>query len=187
MRLKRQSEIAIGILAACAKSPETKFPAQQLAQEIGATKDHAYQVVALLVRNGFLCSERGPGGGVRLAMDPATIKLVDVLRITQPDLERDTTENLATGSSSSQVLLDDIVAAATSFFVRLLDRFTVADLVAPADAAAIACFDCRLVTSRPHRHEPSLPGAQANHNVKRGRHPEEALETGVSVPIRQIL
>ncbi len=150
MRLKRQSEIAIGILAACARSPSTKFPAQHLAQEIGATKDHAYQVVALLVRNGFLHSDRGPGGGIRLARDPAEIKLVEVLRITQPELGADVPEP-EPGPVAGQPLLDSIVAAASSFFVSLLDRFTVADLVVSSDGPSIACLDCSLVTARPVR------------------------------------
>lgn len=150
MRLKRQSEIAIGILAACARSPSTKFPAQHLAQEIGATKDHAYQVVALLVRNGLLHSDRGPGGGIRLARDPAEIKLADVLRITQPELGANV-EEPEPGTVAGQPLLDSIVAAASSFFVSLLDKFTVADLAASPDGFGVACLDCSLVTARPVR------------------------------------
>ncbi|WP_337739274.1 Rrf2 family transcriptional regulator (plasmid) [Agrobacterium vitis] len=150
MRLKRQSEIAIGILTACAKSPSTKYPAQHLAQEVGATRDHAYQVVALLVRNGFLHSDRGPGGGLRLARDPKDIKLAEVLRITQPELDSNA-EEPEPGTLAGQPLLDGIVAAASSFLVQLLDRFTVADLVAPPDRSALACLECSLVTSRPVR------------------------------------
>nr|WP_234894447.1 Rrf2 family transcriptional regulator [Agrobacterium vitis] len=150
MRLKRQSEIAIGILTVCAKSPSTKYPAQHLAQEVGATRDHAYQVVALLVRNGFLNSDRGPGGGLRLARDPKDIKLADVLRITQPELDGNA-EEPEPGTLKGQPLLDGIVAAASSFLVSLLDRFTVADLVASPDSSAIACLECSLVTSRPVR------------------------------------
>ncbi|WP_322214822.1 RrF2 family transcriptional regulator [Agrobacterium vitis] len=150
MRLKRQSEIAIGILTACAQSPLTKHPAQHLAQEVGATRDHAYQVVALLVRNGFLTSDRGPGGGLRLARDPKDIKLADVLRITQPDLDSNAQEP-EPGTLKGQPLLDGSVAAASSFLVRLLDRITVADLVASPDSSAIACLECSLVTARPAR------------------------------------
>ncbi|NKN37345.1 Rrf2 family transcriptional regulator [Agrobacterium sp. a22-2] len=150
MRLKRQSEIAIGILAVCARSPATKFPAQHLAQEVGTTKDHAYQVVALLVRNGFLNSDRGPGGGVRLARDPTEIKLVDVLRITQPELDGNAGEP-EPGTLAGQPLLDSIVAAASSFFVRLLDRFTIADLIASPDGSGVACLHCSLVAARPVR------------------------------------
>lgn len=177
MRLKRQSEIAIGILAACARSPQTKFPAQQLAHEIGATKDHAYQVVALLVRNGFLHSDRGPGGGVRLAMDPAKIKLTDVLRITQPDIETDGTEDPAIGTPVGQPLLDNIVAAASSFFVRLLDRFTVADLVAPSDGVGLACFDCTLVGPRPVRDPRISSGATPAKAATRPRRTDEGVKT----------
>lgn len=177
MRLKRQSEIAIGILAACARSPETKFPAQQLAQEIGATKDHAYQVVALLVRNGFLHSDRGPGGGVRLAMDPAKIKLTDVLRITQPNLEGDGAEDATTDAPLGQPLLDNIVAAASSFFVRLLDRFTVADLVAPSDTVGLACFDCTLVGPRPVRDPRAPSGTSPVKAAARARQADDVVKT----------
>ncbi|AVH44113.1 Rrf2 family transcriptional regulator [Agrobacterium tumefaciens] len=150
MRLKRQSEIAIGILTVFARSPSTKFSAQQLAQEVGATRDNAYQVLALLVRNGFLSSDRGPGGGVRLARDPSDIRLVDVLLVTQPELDA-SAEETGPGKFTGQPLLDNIVAAASSFFVRLLDRFTVADLVASPDGSGIACLDCHLMKALPAR------------------------------------
>lgn len=150
MRLKRQSEIAIGILTVFARSPASKFSAQHLAQEVGATKDNAYQVLALLTRNGFLSSDRGPGGGVRLARDPSAIKLVDVLLVTQPELDVNA-EEARDGKAAGQPLLDNIVAAASSFFVRLLDRFTVADLLDTPGGSGVACLDCQLMKATPVR------------------------------------
>ncbi|MGR7995155.1 RrF2 family transcriptional regulator [Xanthobacter sp. ZOL 2024] len=167
MQLKRQSEIAINILAVCAGNPEKKFPAQLLADKVGATKDHAHQVIALLVRHGFLRSERGPGGGVRLAMDPDKIKLVDVLRITQPNLEGKPKEDPAAASPNGQALLDTIVAAASSFFVRLLDRFTIADLVAPMDADQAASVHSLLMAAPAEPPPPSPPSGAAR--LARGR------------------
>lgn len=158
MRLKRQSEIAIGILTVFARNPSTKFSAQQLAQEVGATKDNAYQVLALLVRNGFLSSDRGPGGGVRLARAPSDIKLVDVLLVTQPELES-SGEDATAGKATGQPLLDNIVAAASSFFVRLLDRFTVADLVASPEGSGVACLDCHVMMAMPLRERLMQSGA----------------------------
>lgn len=183
MQLKRQSEIAIGVLAACARRPGITIPAQQIAQEIGTTKDHAYQVVALLVRNGFLQSERGPGGGVQLNAEPHTIKLVDVLRLTEPAIEGAEKSASHARPMTNEALLDRIVETASSFFVRLLDRFTIADLVAPENAASFACLDCRLTTTQPETWqapsmdviEPALPVGGAGESVRPVREREPAL------------
>ncbi len=145
MHLKRQSEIAIGILAACARQPGTTIPALKIAQEVGTTKDHAYQVVALLVRNGFLQSERGPGGGVKLNVDPGTIKLVDVLRLTEPAIE-DAEKGTPARSMTNEVLLDRIVESTSSFLVRLLEKFTIADIVAPENSASITSLSAHIET-----------------------------------------
>lgn len=183
MQLKRQSEIAIGVLAACARRPGTTIPAQQIAQEIGTTKDHAYQVVALLVRNGFLQSERGPGGGVQLNADPHTIKLVDVLRLTEPAIESTERGAAQPRPMTNEVLLDRIVETASSFFVRLLDRFTIADLVSPENAANFACLDCRLTTSEPVDWQaplldiaaPTAAAATSSEDIRAVREREAAL------------
>lgn len=146
MYLTRQTEIAIGVLVACARRNE-KVAAQELAQETGATRDHIYQVVALLVRNGFLQSARGPGGGLRLAMAAETIHLADILRLTQPEIGDRSLGNSAAAGSGSGFILDRIMATTSSFLVRLLDRFTIADLLAPQQAMQLACLECGLVKS----------------------------------------
>lgn|GEM_PF-3222994 len=105
----------------------------------------AYQVVSLLVRNGLLKSERGPGGGVRLARKPEDIRLADVLKITQPEFDKASAEAGGASAAGTEPLLDRIAATTSSFFVRLLDRFTVADLAADT-AVRVPCFDCRLVS-----------------------------------------
>jgi Rrf2 family transcriptional regulator, nitric oxide-sensitive transcriptional repressor len=86
MRLSRQSEIAIGILAICAERPTERIRTQAVADLTDTTKDHAAQIVALLVRRGFLATLRGRQGGLELKMAPADIILGNVLRVTQPEL-----------------------------------------------------------------------------------------------------
>jgi hypothetical protein len=60
----------------------------QATEASAATKDHAAQVVNLLVHEGFLRAERGRGGGIALAVPATEILLGDVLRRIQPDLVR---------------------------------------------------------------------------------------------------
>lgn len=146
MHLKRQTEIAFGILAVCARQEGEIISVQKVAQEIGATKDHTYQVVALLARNGLLQSERGPGGGLKLARDPRSVKLAEVLRLVQPELlgraqtyfhRLNRKQKHSSAASSRRPRL----------FARLLDRFTVADLIAPESNLRVSCLDCGLLAS----------------------------------------
>lgn len=86
MRLTRQSEIAVGILVACARSQAARRPIRDLALVTGTTPDHAAQIVALLGREGFLTSARGRGGGLSLARPAGAISLLDVLCLMQPEI-----------------------------------------------------------------------------------------------------
>ena len=69
MRLTRQAEIAVQVLALCERSGAgpgsgRAITTRQAAGFAGTTKDHAAQVVARLVRDGWLESVRGRGGGL---------------------------------------------------------------------------------------------------------------------------
>ncbi|WP_137130034.1 Rrf2 family transcriptional regulator [Rhizobium sp. FY34] len=148
MHLKRQTEIAFGILAVCARQGTEIVSVQKVSQEIGSTKDHTYQVVALLTRNRLLVSERGPGGGLKLARKPETVKLTEVLRLMQPELLGEGEGNLSLHQSEAEAFLGRIVSTTSSFFARLLDRFTIADLIAPESNVHVSCLDCGLLASR---------------------------------------
>ena len=101
----------------------------------------------MLVRNGYLASERGRDGGVRLAADPKLIPLADIFRLTQPELSALNGERDGCDANGDPGLLDMIVTAASSSLLRLMDRFTVADLLLPSAASRIACIDCSLLSA----------------------------------------
>lgn len=161
MRLHRQTEIAIGALAVCARKPKTMVSTRYIAEWTGATKDHAAQIVAMLVRNGYLASERGRAGGLRLVVNPEDVSLGDILRLTQPELAGDAHgRNRPSGSH----VLDMIVEAASASFIRLMASFTIADLIAAPATGRIACLDCGLLNpatrpkaETPLRSEPLIP------------------------------
>lgn len=140
MRLNRQSEIAIGILAACARSPMRKIRTLQAAEASATTKDHAAQVVNLLVHEGFIRTERGRGGGIALAVPATEILLGDVLRRVQPDLVRHAGKDDPSGNNATLPVFDAIVGAAEATFLTFMDRFSIADLV--SETGKIDCLDC---------------------------------------------
>lgn len=153
MRLNRQSEIAIGILVACARSPMRKITTLQAAEASATTKDHAAQVVNLLVHEGFLRTERGRGGGIALAVPATEILLGDVLRRVQPDLVRHAGRDDRSGHNVTISAFAAIVGAAEATFLTFMDRYSIADLLsgsaehasAGKQALHLPCFDCGLV------------------------------------------
>ncbi len=155
MRLTRQSEIAIGILVACARSPMRKITTLQAAEASVTTKDHAAQVVNLLVHEGFLRTERGRGGGIALAVPATEILLGDVLRRIQPDLVRHAGRDDLSGHNVTIPAFAAIVGAAEATFLTFMDRYSIADLISgPLQHASVGtqalhlpCFDCGLVKS----------------------------------------
>lgn len=155
MRLNRQSEIAIGILVACARSQMRKITTLQAAEASATSKDQAAQVVNLLVHEGFLRTERGRQGGIALAVPATEILLGDVLRRVQPDLVRHAGRDDLSGQNATIPAFAAIVGAAEATFLTFMDRYSVADLVSgPLQHAStgkqvshLPCFDCGLVKS----------------------------------------
>ncbi|MCD4512135.1 Rrf2 family transcriptional regulator [Brucella pseudogrignonensis] len=170
MRLTRQSEIAIGMLTVCAAAPDRKLQTKYLAARTGTTKDHAAQLVSLLVRHGLLASHRGRNGGVRLGADAGTIAIAEVLQLTQPELVQ--ISHAGSHLIAGAVRMDMLVEASSAFFSRLMKRFTIADLVANDGDGRTGCLDCGLMN--PAR----LPDQLAK-NL-----PDQPLNTPRSMPNR---
>lgn len=82
---------------------------------------------------GFVGTVRGKGGGIRLAREPDTIGLGDVVRHTEPDFAF---VPCLTPSDGSCVILPACVLRhaieqARDAFLAVLDRYTLADLIRP--------------------------------------------------------
>jgi len=144
MQLTRQSKIAISILVACARSPEQHLRTWDAAAQTGASREHAAKVAHLLRRAGFVRSARGRHGGIGLARPAHRISLGEVLRHTQPEMSSQDTEFLSEGTG----MLGSIVEAGWTNFVQLMDRFTIADLIADSLPQQAACSDCWLMKPR---------------------------------------
>ena len=145
MRLTRQSEIAIAILAACARAAGKTMRTMEAAGAAMATKDHAAHVVNDLVHEGFLKTIRGRQGGISLAVPAKEILLGDVLRRMQPDLVRHAEARENEEPATANIAFNAIVGAAEATFLTFMDRFSVADLVSETAGKRIDCLDCELL------------------------------------------
>ncbi|MBB4095689.1 Rrf2 family transcriptional regulator [Ochrobactrum pecoris] len=132
MRLTRQTEIAIDILVACARSPDRVILTAEAAHKAHTSKDHAAHIVRLLLQSGFLFAERGRYGGIGLAMPAQEIPLGDVLRQVQPDLVRYSLEgrNDAYEAGTVHPVFAAIATVAETTFLDIMNRYSVADLAA---------------------------------------------------------
>jgi Rrf2 family nitric oxide-sensitive transcriptional repressor len=89
------------------------------------------KVAVTLAQGGFVESVRGRGGGLRLARPPAEIRLGAVVRVTEDSLgvvecfERETNTCVVAPACGLKQVLHEAVAE----FMKVLDRYTLADLV----------------------------------------------------------
>jgi Rrf2 family protein len=145
MRLTRQSEIAIAVLAACARAGGSTIRTMEAAEAAATTKDHAAHVVNDLVHEGFLKTMRGRQGGIKLAVPPHEILLGDVLRRMQPDLARYANIDESAEPSTTNAAFTAIVGAAEATFLTFMDRFSIIDLVSDIAGKRVDCLDCELL------------------------------------------
>jgi len=132
MQLTRYSDYTLRVLIYLATDPERWVTIEDIARAYGISKAHLTKVVHQLGLRGYLETLRGRGGGLRLARRPEEIRVGDVLRSTE--------ENMALvecfDPASSQCVIEPlcglrpVLSEALTAFVRVLDRYTLADLVA---------------------------------------------------------
>jgi Rrf2 family nitric oxide-sensitive transcriptional repressor len=104
----------------------------EVADAYGIAKNHLTKVVHQLGVAGDIETVRGKGGGIRLKNSAESINLGAVIRRTEPDLALvpcfDSVDACAIGKACLlQATLHDALAA----FLAVLDRTTLADVVAP--------------------------------------------------------
>lgn len=134
MRLTRFSDIGLRVLIYLERAGERVHPVT--VAEIGAQFDlplnHLVKVVGQLAKLGWVKSMRGRNGGLRLAADPATLTIGQVLR----KLEGDEDELIDCEGSNCALKMDcqlrGMLRAGMRAFYEAMDRYTLADATAGA-------------------------------------------------------
>ena len=80
MRLAAFTDYGLRILMRLADKPEEALTTQRVAKELRIPYNHLAKVVQDLARAGYVRTQRGAGGGVRLARPPQAISLGEVVR-----------------------------------------------------------------------------------------------------------
>ena len=133
MRLTKHSDGALRALIYLglqADAPPARIT--DIALRMGISEDHLAKVIARLSQLGFVETLRGREGGVRLARPASEIIVGEVVRATEDNMNLvecfDAETNRCPIAPACQLAgaLDEALAA----FLGVLDRYTLADLVA---------------------------------------------------------
>ncbi len=131
MRLTVHTDYALRTLMFLALEPGSPRTIEDIARRYGISRNHLMKVAQTLVQAGFVESLRGRGGGLRLAREPATLKLGDIVRATEDGFTLvecfDRTSN--TCIVSAVCGLRNPLQEALTAFLGVLDRYTIEDLV----------------------------------------------------------
>lgn len=130
MRLTTFSDYSLRVLMYLALQDDRLATIQEIASAYGISESHLMKVVHQLALSGVVETVRGKGGGLRLALDPAKIRLGEVVR--QAEGETPIVECLSGEprcSIAPACKLAGVLVRAFDALYAELDRYTLADLV----------------------------------------------------------
>lgn len=130
MRLTYFSDYAFRVLIYLALNPDRRCTIKEISDAYGISKAHLMKVVNTLARGELVVAQRGPSGGLQLALPADQIRLGDVVRKTEEDLAL--VECFRPGNTcilTPSCELAGAIGRALHAFLAELDRQTIADMV----------------------------------------------------------
>ena len=132
MRLTRHTDYALRMLIHAALRAPSLITVGEVAQAFDLSAPHLNKVAQTLAMHGLLQTVRGRAGGLRLQREPHTIRVGDVVRVTEPDFQL--APCMAPDGQGCTIHrccdLRRVLERANAAFLAELDRWTVADMVA---------------------------------------------------------
>lgn len=132
MHITRYTDYSLRVLMYVALKGEELSTIREVAESYDISKNHLMKVVQELNSKGYLYAIRGKNGGLRLRGRPEEINLGELVRSTEQDLTL--VECFGSGSQCALTpacRLKGVLGEALEAFFRVLDSYTLADLVAP--------------------------------------------------------
>ena len=131
MRLTTRTNLAMRTLMACAVNEGRTVRKHEIAEACNASENHLAQVVNTLAQRGFIETQRGRSGGLRLARPMDQIGVGEVLRAFEATLPFAECFDLETNTCPlhEACLFRDALRDALEAFYASMDRRTLADLV----------------------------------------------------------
>jgi len=135
VKLTLFTDYAMRTLLYLGARPERLCSIGEVAQAYRISQNHLMKVVVELVRSGHVESVRGRSGGIRLGMPPEQINIGAVVRRTEDGFDLVDCGSCVVAPACG---LTGVLREALGAFMAVLDRYTLADLLAKrGDIAAI--------------------------------------------------
>lgn len=138
MRLAAFTDYGLRVMIVLAGEPERRTTTARLAEELAIPYNHLAKVVQDLGRGGYLATQRGAGGGMRLARPPEMIGLGEIVRFLE---QRYAIVECFRPDGGECLLRPECrvrgrLAAAHEAFLAELDKTSIAECAYPAPKAA---------------------------------------------------
>jgi len=132
MRLKTYTDYSLRLLIYVTLMGDALATIKDVSEAYEISKNHLMKVAYQLGQRGFLETVRGRKGGLRLARPPNRIIIGAVVRVMEDDMAL--VECFSPGSNACVITgpcsLRGILSEALDAYLKVLDRYTLADLVA---------------------------------------------------------
>lgn len=132
MQLTIFTDYGLRALMYLAAQPEKICSVREISVHYDISYNHLVKVVHKLSQLGLISSSKGKGGGLRLAIAPHTLRLGDLVRMLEPNMDlvecfnKDINKcRITSGCTLKHYLFD-----ASQSFIDSLNRHTLADAVA---------------------------------------------------------
>jgi Rrf2 family nitric oxide-sensitive transcriptional repressor len=126
MRLTRYTDYAMRVLMHLGAREDALSSIAEIAAAYGISQNHLMKVVQDLGKAGYVATQRGRGGGIRLARPSIDINLGAVVRHTEEGFDLvDCGDCLIAPACSLPRVLNEAVQA----FLAVLDRYTLEDIL----------------------------------------------------------
>jgi len=142
VQLTRYSDYSFRVLIYLALAPERLVTIEEISRRYGISKAHLTKVVHELGLRGYVETVRGRRGGLRLARRPDEIGVGELVRETEGSLALvECFEPRGECAIEPACGLRAVLHEALAGFLGVLDRYTLADLVARRRAPLVRLLE----------------------------------------------
>jgi Rrf2 family nitric oxide-sensitive transcriptional repressor len=130
MQLTRFTDYSIKVLVYLANQPGRWVTIRQISDDYAISRNHLMKVVSFLGAKGYVQSQRGPGGGIKLGKAPSAISLAEVVTDAEGDLallDCMRADHASLGAYEQR--LKSVVNLALQAFIDTLGYHSLADLL----------------------------------------------------------
>lgn len=142
MNLTLHTDYSLRILLYLAEHTDRAVSTREISEAYGVSRNHLVRVVETLQSHGFVKAVAGRSGGVKLARDPEAINVGAVVRRTEPNFR--VVECFDLAANTCRILpacsLRGVLSEALESFFKVLDGYTLADLVRMKGSQRISDF-----------------------------------------------